>query len=123
MLQDRATSIENHKRFVCRVLAAGEVWGLQSDDGWAVCDSNEFDDRRVMPFLSDRAYAGRAAKEEWAGYEPARIAISDFIDRWLKGMHDDGVLVGTNWDANNCGLEVDAIDLAQELDAGLQASS
>jgi hypothetical protein len=63
MLQDRATSIENHERFVRRVLEAGEVWGLRSADGWAVCDFHDFAGRQVMPFWSDRAYARRAAKE------------------------------------------------------------
>jgi hypothetical protein len=115
MLQDRVTSIENHERFIRRVLEAGEVWGLRSTDGWAICDSRDFDDRRVMPFWSDRAYAHRAAKEEWASYEPTPIEISNFIDGWLKGMHDDGVLVGTNWDASNCGLEVEPVDLARRL--------
>jgi hypothetical protein len=68
-----------------------------------------------MPFWSDRAYARRAARAEWAAYEPTRIELSEFIDGWLKGMHEDGVLVGTNWDANNRGLEVPAVDLAQAL--------
>jgi hypothetical protein len=58
-MQDRETSIENHQRFVSRVVEA-----------------------RML---------------------------------WLKGMHEDGVLVGTNWDANNCGLEVEPPELAAEL--------
>lgn len=114
-LQDRETSVENHRRFVERVRARGEVWGLKAKDGWAVCDSNETDDARVMPFWSDRAYAKRAAQDEWAEHAPTAIPLDVFIDRWLKGMHADGILVGTNWDAANCGLEVDAIELARAL--------
>jgi hypothetical protein len=115
MLQDRVTSEENHERFIRRVLEAGEVWGLKSSAGWAVCESTEFEDRDVMPFWSDRAYAKRAAREEWALYEPTPIALSDFIDAWLRGMSEDGTLVGTNWDAGNCGLEVEPIELARRL--------
>ena len=37
-------------------------------------------------------------------------------------MHEDGTLVGTNWDANNCGLEVEALELAKELLDRLEAS-
>jgi hypothetical protein len=122
MLQDRATSIEGHERFIRRVVEAGEVWGLKSRDGWAVCPSNQFEDARVMPFWSDRAYARRAAKEEWADYEPTSLGLEEFLEGWLREMHEDGTLVGTNWDANNCGLEVEALDLAKELLERLEAS-
>ena len=80
VLQVRAASIEGHERFVKRVVEAGEVWGLKSADGWASCASNELEDSRVMPFWSDRAYARRAAKEEWAAYEPTAIGLDAFLD-------------------------------------------
>jgi hypothetical protein len=117
MLQDRATSLANHNRFVERVLASRMVWGLRGPDGWAICDSAEYEDTQVMPFWSDSAYAARAAKDAWSDYAPAAITLDDFIDKWLRGMHEDGVLVGTNWDANNSGLEVEAQQLAGELTA------
>jgi hypothetical protein len=119
MLQDRVTSEQNHRRFIARVVASGEVWGLKSSAGWAVCDSNE-NDASVMPFWSDRAYARRAAKDGWSEYVPMMIPLDRFIDAWLAGMAKDGVLVGTNWDANNCGLEVSALELAKELVATLE---
>jgi hypothetical protein len=115
VLQDRATSSDNHERFVRRVATSGTVWGLRGPDGWATCDSVEHEDAEVMPFWSDRAYAQRAARDAWADYVPTPIAFDDFIDKWLKGMHDDGVLAGTNWDTNNCGLELDPRDLARQL--------
>lgn len=115
MLQDRETSIENHQRFVSRVVEARTVWGLRGPEGWASCDSVEFEDTRVMPFWSDAAYARRAATDDWSGWTAMAIALDDFLDTWLKGMHEDGVLVGTNWDANNCGLEVEPRELAAEL--------
>ena len=115
VLQDAEASIENHQRFVRRVVQGDTVWGLKSDAGWAVCDSAEYDEMEVMPFWSDRAYAQRAAQDEWADYVPTPIPLDTFIDRWLKGMHRDGVLVGPNWDAHNCGRELDALDLASEL--------
>jgi len=115
MLQNRATSEENHERFIRRVLQTQEVWGLRSSQGWAVCKSQEFEGRDVMPFWSDRAYAQRAAKEEWSSYEPTRIALPQFLNAWLQGLTRDNTLVGTNWDAHNCGLEVDPIELARRL--------
>jgi hypothetical protein len=121
-LQDRATTLANHERFIRRVVASGEVWALESPDGWAACESVEDVDegdeeapREVMPFWSDRAYAQRAAAGEWEHFVPTAIPLDLFIDRWLKDMHDDGTLVGTNWDAHGCGVEIEAIELAQAL--------
>ena len=118
-LQDRAATLANHERFIQRVLASREVWGLKSEDGWAICDSNEETEdeevRDVMPFWSDRAYAQRVATGEWEDYVPTAIPLDLFIDRWLKGMHDEGTLVGTNWDASNSGMEIEPVELAQAL--------
>jgi len=123
-LQDRATTLANHDRFIRRVVESGEVWVLESDEGYAVCDSTQYEEdeeaRDVIPFWSDRAYAQRAAEGEWAGFVPTPITLDDFIDRWLKGMHEDGTLAGTNWDANNCGVEVVPVELAHALVTALE---
>ncbi len=106
---------ENHDLFVREVKASGIVWGLQSSQGWAVCDSEEFEDTEVYPFWSNEADARIHCTDDWAGYAPASLDLDLFIDTWLAGMNEDGVLVGTNWDADLSGLEVEAYDLAQEL--------
>ena len=115
MIQDKSQSEANHRRFVERTVESGVVWGLKSPDGWAVAPSNEQEDRDAMPFWSDRAYAARAAKEEWSDYVPTEIPISEFIDNWLRGMSANGVLVGTNWDAHLTGTEIEPGKLAFEL--------
>jgi hypothetical protein len=117
--QDRVTSDESHQRFVRRVIEGGQVWGLKRADGWAVCDSLEHEGTRVMPFWSDRAYAARGAREEWAAYAPTPISLATFLEVWLTGMQQEGVLVGPNWDASNCGVEREPGALADELKAGL----
>ena len=108
----------NHERFLERVRAKGEVWGLRSADGWAVCPSNEDEDVIVFVFWSDRAYAARHVREEWAEYVPTAISLDDFLTKWLPGMSRDGRLVGTNWDASLCGVESTPEDLALQLRAG-----
>lgn len=105
---------DNHRRFVERVKESGVVWGLKAEDGWAICPSNEHD-CNVMPFWSDEAYARRCAVKEWSGHTPTAIDIDSFIDHWLRGMHEDGMLVGTNFNADMAGLEVEPIDIAKEL--------
>jgi hypothetical protein len=115
MLQDNATSEDNYRRFIERVRKSGEVWGLRSDGGWAYCASNEYEDTDVLVFWSDRAYAQRHALGEWSGFTPTAISQDEFIDNWLHGMHEDGALVGPNWDAGLCGLEVEPHEVANKL--------
>ena len=120
MFQDKASSRESYDRFVNRVVAGGTVWGLRSEDhGWAHSSSNEHAEVDVILFWSDRAYAARHQKEEWLDYVPTEIALDEFIDAWLRGMSEDGVLAGPNWDANLCGMEVPARDLAGRLYSGI----
>lgn len=106
---------ENHARFVREAKANGVVWGLQSERGWALCESEEYEDTDVYPFWSSEQEARIHASGEWAGHRPASLDLDLFIDTWLAGMSEDGVLVGTNWDAELSGLEVEPDDLAREL--------
>jgi len=105
----------DHDRFVERVKATGRVWGLKSASGWAVCESIEYEDTDVYPFWSDEAEARVHCTDDWAHFAPASLPLDVFIDTWLAGMSEDGVLVGTNWDAELSGLEVEPEDLAREL--------
>lgn len=109
------SSRERYDRFVRRVRARGEVWGLESPDGWAVSPSNLASLRSVMPFWSDRAYAARCASAEWSEYRPSAIPLTQFVDTWLPGMVRDGILVGTNWNVDLIGEEVDPTTLRSEL--------
>lgn len=115
MLQNQAICQENYERFVERVKVSGEVWGLQSAEGWANCPANDHEGRDVLIFWSDRAYASRHAKEYWSTYAPASIPLDAFIARWLPGMHKNQVLVGPNWDAHLCGLEIEPLEVARKL--------
>ena len=116
MLNSSIAAKEQHNRFVERVRASGLVWGLQSPDGWAMAPSNDEDeDADVIPFWSDRAYAARCAVDEWAVYSPESIPLEAFLEAWLPGMAEEGTLVGTNWNAQLTGTEVDPLDLREEL--------
>jgi hypothetical protein len=116
MPQDHATSQESYDRFIERVVESGVVWGLHSESsGWAHSPSSENDNTDVILFWSDPADAATHQKEEWADHVPTQIDFDDFIDAWLQGMDTDGVLAGPNWDAQLCGMEVTAKDLADRL--------
>lgn len=106
---------DNHARFVSRVRETGLVWGLKSPQGWAVCASEEYEDTDVYPFWSEESEARVHCTEDWGGHTPDSLPLDLFIDTWLAGMSEDGVLVGTNWDSELSGMEVEPDDLAEEL--------
>lgn len=120
---EEETSNENHRLFVEQVVEKEKVWGLRTEEGWVICDSNEFEDRQVMPFWSDRTSALGVATDEWEACEPSSIPIEDFIELWLRGMDEDGVLVGTNWDAELNGDEIEPAELAEELFRKMEAGA
>ena len=116
--RDSATCQENHARFVQRVVASGQIWGLEGPNGWANADSNEAENVDVLLFWSDESYA-RRAQPEFPDHTPSPITLFDFLYRWLPGMSGDGVRAGTNWTGDLVGLEKDPFELREEIEATL----
>lgn len=125
----QSASRERHERFVRRVAESGEVWGLRNDEGWCVSPSSEDhedledEDLNVIPFWSEQAYASQCAQEEWADYEPTPIPLELFLEEWLPGMAEDGLLVGTNWNPDLIGREIEPLDLKEEIERSLGEGS
>ncbi|MEN3153631.1 DUF2750 domain-containing protein [Priestia aryabhattai] len=109
-------SKRRYANFVKRVSESTVVWGLKSEDGWCVCESNKYEQTVAMLFWSDEAYAKQCAVEGWSHYKSASIPLEEFMDNWLYGMNDDDLLVGVNWNAKLIGLEVEPYDLLTELE-------
>ncbi|MEN9433675.1 MAG: hypothetical protein RLZZ422_1264 [Pseudomonadota bacterium] len=107
--------------FIAEVKQTGQVWGLNSDDGWATCPSAFFEETDVIPFWSNEAAAKLHCTEEWSHYQPEAISLNEFLTDWLPGMHEDDIMVGPNWDEELEGLEIEPQDLAAELDDSIQA--
>jgi len=113
------TSSEDHRaqyeRFIEEVIESELVWNLQSENGFAICESDEFDDKQVMPFWSKEKDAKIACSEDWADYQPNPIRFDDFIDAWLHGMHEDEIYVGINWSETLEGVEIEPVILIEDL--------
>mgnify|MGYP001034159689 CR=1 FL=1 len=106
---------QNYLGFIEGIKASGEVWGVTTPEGWVVCESEEFEDSDVIPFWSDEADAKAQCVDEWADNEVTSISLAVFVERWLTGMAEDGVLVGPNWNAEMEGLEVEPEAIAEQL--------
>ena len=115
MYQNASTTEYKHRKFIQRVVEFEIVWGLESEEGFATSNSNEDDDTAVIIFWSDRAYANAHVKEDWSNYKTSQMPLAEFIENWLVGMHNDKILVGTNWDANMFGKESEPLQLALEI--------
>jgi hypothetical protein len=105
----------NYELFLDQVQQTGEVWGLHSEEGWAICPSVEYEETEVFPFWSDERYAAALCTDEWEIYTPKKITIQEFLSEWLPGIHEDNAMVGANWDTEMSGIEIEPADLAATL--------
>lgn len=103
LLQDFAASTQQNN----------QVWGLRGEDGWAVCDSIEFEETDVLPFFSTEAAALKLCVDEWQAYTPASFSLEEFLEDWLPGMHEDHVMVGIQWDNDQEDAEFEPADVAE----------
>jgi len=101
-------------------LGYGCIWGLEGPEGWALCGSEKYDNTDVMPFWSQPELAQVHCKDEWQGYQVVPIALTEFLDDWLPGMHSDVFLVGLNWDEEMHGEEVEPLDLLADFENIIQ---
>lgn len=103
--------------FVAAVSNSGLVWALKGPDGWALCDSIEFEDTAVFPFFSSEALAARLCTEAWSAYSPASLQLEEFLNDWLPGMHEDNAMAGIDWNHEMEGEELEPAELAAAFDA------
>lgn len=111
---------ENYDRFIQEALATGCVWGLESDEGWALCPAHDSGEVDVVPLWSQPEFAQAHVADEWQNYRVVPIALEELLDEWLPGMHDDVLLVGPNWNADLAGDEVEPLDLLEDFDSTLE---
>lgn len=115
MEQDFALAEQKHKEFVEKVVASEKVWGLINEEGFATASSNEYEDADVIPFWSEKEGALAAAKDEWKEFTVEEVSLTEFLENWCVGMQNEDMIVGTNWDENLFGTELEPFDLALEV--------
>lgn len=113
---------KNYIQFFVDAVYTGCVWGLQGEEGWAQCESERYKNTPVIPFWSQPEYAKEHQQDEWLKYEVTAIALEEFLDDWLPGMHEDVLLVGINWDESLEGEDYEPLDVLQEFEAALAGS-
>ncbi len=107
---------EIYDEFIANAIEMGCVWGLEGDEGWALCPSAGNVEVDVMPLWSDPDAAKRQCCDEWGQYTPVPISLEELLDEWLPGMHEDVLLVGIDWSTSLDGEEVEPLDLLEDID-------
>ncbi len=106
----------NYTLFIDQVLENETVWGLRSEEGWAHCESENYEDSGVIPFWSDPSYLKDFMDSEWVDYKMTKISLEQFLNHWLPGMDEDGILVGINWSEQFDDIEMEALIVLDDLD-------
>jgi len=106
----------NYQLFIEQILESGQVWALQSEQGWASCESENYQDTEVMPFWSEKNYAETYATEDWPEYHAVAITFESYLDDWLPGMIEDEVMVGVNWNPEFNDIEMESLVILDDLD-------
>ncbi len=101
--------------FIAEARSNGVVWVLAHGEDLLVVESVDFEDTDVMPFWSNEEAAKWHCSEEWADYHAEPVTLDMFCDGWLKEMYEDGVLIGTNWDSELNGPEVEPREILEAL--------
>lgn len=120
MLPLSESTEENIDRFIVEAIQTGCVWGLEGPDGWAVCPSERNEEIDVMPFWSQPEFAQCHCVGDWSVYKPVPVALEEFLDDWLPGMHEDVVMVGVNWNEEMEGEDMEPLDLLEEIEGELR---
>ena len=125
MIQDSLLLQQRHQRFIEKVCESGLVYGLESKDGFASSTSVHHEDENGTPiglicFWAEPARARSCIKEAWSHYHLSKIPLAEFMENWCIGMGNDGLLIGTEFDAQMFGYEADPYPLILDLCAQLQ---
>ena len=115
MLQNTAIGESGYRSFITGAAASKLVWGLKNKQGWANSHAKDDEEIVVIPFWSDKALAKNCARDDWKGYLPVAIPLTEFLESWCIDMAENDALVGVNWDANMNGNESDALTVALDI--------
>jgi hypothetical protein len=109
--------IDRFEHFIKVIADRQEVWGLYLD-GWALAAAE--DGITVFPLWPAKEYAQACATNEWSGFEPRSISLSDFTEVLLPKLKLDGFLPGVFFTPTSKGVTPSVEELKAALEAELQ---
>lgn len=124
MLQDSILLKNRHKRFIKTVCESEIVYSLKRRKRFATSSSVHVEDKQGNPvglicFWAKKVLAKSCMIDSWRRYKIIEIPLSDFMENWCIGMENDGLLIGTEFDKNMFGFEVEPLEILLELSTEL----
>lgn len=84
------TAADRYKLFIERVADWQEIWSLRTDDGWCLMANG--DEKELVPVWPHQRFAEACAEASDHEYAAA-ISLTDWLNKWIPGMSNDGRLV------------------------------
>lgn len=103
---------QRYHHFLQQAVTQGEIWILKDQEG---CVSLSADDEDCIPVWPHPDYARAWAGDEFADCETYAVPLKTWLDRWVKGMHEDGVSVAVFPLADADGVVEDPETVADDL--------
>ncbi|WP_157964689.1 DUF2750 domain-containing protein [Algibacillus agarilyticus] len=109
--------IEQIETLFCQqIVELDKVWTIQDEKGIPTPLNSE--NIRSMPFWSELTSA-ESFIAKMAGYEAFQvleIAREAFVDKWISGIHQDGLCIGLNWSAeSDNNIDIEPAELADKI--------
>ncbi|NMH86135.1 DUF2750 domain-containing protein [Flavivirga algicola] len=92
------------------VESSNRLWTIKDSGGFPAPKNSS--GKRVMPVWSSKSRVEKIIKNvpAYKGFEPFEIDLFKFFKDWLKGLKNNGFLVGINWS----GKHVTGYDVSPE---------
>lgn len=103
---------QRYHHFLQQAVTQEEIWILKDNDG---CVSLSADDEDCIPVWPHPDYAKAWAGDDFTDCETYAVPLKTWLDRWVKGMAEDGVAVAVFPLADADGVVEDPETVADDL--------
>lgn len=109
--------IEQIETLFCQqIVQFNKVFTIQDEKGIPTPLNSE--NIRSMPFWSESTLA-EAFIAKMSGYDAFNVLEIDreqFVDKWISGIHQDGLCIGLNWSAeSDNNIDIEPAELADKI--------
>jgi len=104
--------------FATEAIEAQAVWSIRDREGFPT--STNASGETAMPFWSTESRAKRVIDGvvSYKGFQPVRLELPVFLERWLPGLERDGLFVGVNWSGERAtGYDMKPSELLARIEA------
>ena len=107
---------QRYDHFIQQCVELKQVWGLSSAEGWVILPDEGEEHFPVWPHAE---LATQWAAGEFADCQPKAITLTEWLEKWLPGMAEDGLLAAVCPNQEGDAIVLDAQELLEDIQAAL----